>query len=73
MAPWTSILRMTSWPSASAPATSRRGVPYQLPWTSRLEQLAGLAQLRELGAGEELVGDARHLARARARVVQVTT
>jgi hypothetical protein len=33
-APCTSILRITSWPAASASMTSTRGVPYQLPWTS---------------------------------------
>ncbi len=73
-APWTSILRITSWPAASArdDLAPGRAVPVAVD-LGALEQLARVAQLPELRSDEELVGGSRHLARAGSRVVQVTT
>ena len=65
-APWTSILRMTSRPSASARRTSSRGVPYQLPltWLASSSSPASRSAWNVSGV-EEVVADAVHLARAR--------
>ena len=65
-APWTSIFRMTSWPSASASRTSSRGVPYQLPWTSLASSRPPASRSsRNSLPVEEVVADAVDLARSR--------
>ena len=65
-APWTSILRMTSWPAREGVEhlPARRPVPVTVD-LGALEQLAPLAQLGELGPAHEVVAAAVDLAGAR--------
>ena len=66
LAPWTSILRMTSWPCGQGVGdlAPRRAVPVAVDLVG-LQQLARDAQGVEGLGCEELVGNARYLAGAR--------
>ena len=66
-APWTSILRITSLPAASASRTWSRGDPYQLPWTSLASRKPARRALirRNSSRLDEVVVDAVDLAVSR--------